>query len=163
MFMNNMTAFFKLKKILFSIVFTIFSLIFFFFAIFSLKLEKVTNVLEIACCFDNFHKATVVDKNEYISFKDEDELKGYCQNAFNAKNFDGIVLYFDKNCPFEFFLNKLSFNLSSASLIENLKVYYGYTELFNKFVVHDNKKINVQIAQREDCWILGMPLILTGF
>ncbi len=79
------------------------------------------------------------------------------------KNYEGAVFYFSKETSFNFFEDICSCTFTRASKIENMNVYYGFCTDFSKFVLHENKKVNVQLAEREEGWVLGFPLILTGF
>lgn len=42
-------------------------------------------------------------------------------------------------------------------------VIYCFTNLLNNKVKVDNRNINIQIAQKEDCTVVGWPLILGSF
>ena len=36
-------------------------------------------------------------------------------------------------------------------------------EEFDDYIWVDGKKLNFQLVQKDDGWLLGMPMILTGF
>ena len=42
-------------------------------------------------------------------------------------------------------------------------IYYGYYSNFKDYRYVDGKKINFQLAKTGEGWILGLPLIETGF
>ena len=76
---------------------------------------------------------------------------------------EGISFYFDKKYDLNYFKTLFDNNLSKETQLENLKVYYGFYKNFEDYKMIDGKKINVQLAKTEDEWVVGFPLILTGF
>ena len=74
-------------------------------------------------------------------------------------------------------INKLDFNetmslqklkkqvdfVSGKSLINGQEIYMGYSKNFDDFVWIDGKKVNLQIASIQNGYVVGIPLILTGF
>ena len=75
----------------------------------------------------------------------------------------GLVYYVSNKYNLEYFKNKFNFYLSDSSLIEERTVYYGYDSSFKDFNYINGKKINVQLVNDGSQWIVGYPLILTGF
>ena len=47
--------------------------------------------------------------------------------------------------------------------IENRDIIYGYTKFYSDFIYIKNKQSNIQIAESEDCIIVGFPIIYSGF
>ena len=150
--MKNMIAFFKCMLCLM----LIFCAVAIF--IFSFKIDAKSEA-RVILNFDNFEKSTVIKENTYVSFENKNDL---CQ-FLKTEEAEGVVLYFDKSFTINYFLQKLHYNVTSSSTVEKMKVFYGYTNDYDKFVIHDNKKVNVQIAKREEGWVVGFPMILSGF
>ncbi len=82
------------------------------------------------------------------------------KHTFDA---EGIVFYFKLNVPFQYFQKIFGSSLTNPTKVQGREVYYAYHDDFNKYVVHKNKKVNAQLAKTPEGWILGFPLILTGF
>ncbi len=74
----------------------------------------------------------------------------------------GIVYYFS-NKSLDYFNKKLNYSLTSPSNVGDRTVYYGYDKSYYDFRLIDGKKMNVQLANDGERWILGYPMILTGF
>lgn len=75
---------------------------------------------------------------------------------------DAVQFYFE-NEEIERILQKVGVRHYWESQIGDLKIYCGYSILFDDFVWVDGKKVNVQIAVREGEIICGFPVILTGY
>lgn len=76
---------------------------------------------------------------------------------------DGVVLHFSKETPLKYFQSLLNYDLSIQRNIEKSQVYYGYTSSFDGYVICNQKRVNVQLAKTSNGWVLGVPMILTGF
>lgn len=76
---------------------------------------------------------------------------------------EGLNFYYDKNTPLSFFEKNVDFIYKSNKKINDYEIYYGYTVKYNDFVNVDNKKVNFQLVNTQEEWIIGFPLILTGF
>lgn len=57
----------------------------------------------------------------------------------------------------------LKFQEIKTSEIDDIMIIYGYTPYGEKSIYLDGKKVNVQIAVRENKLIVGFPMILTGY
>lgn len=126
--------------------------------------------------FAGYEKVVVVCDEKYLDLDDNPIISGndfyHCISGEKASHFfkniksykyKGLSFYFDKSYSIEDF-NKLFNNTLMASAIKGeYTIYYGYYEDFKDFRMIDGKRINVQLADVEDNWIVGMPLILTGF
>ncbi len=95
-------------------------------------------------------------KLNYYTFQNNKEFD-------KINNYEGVVFYFSKETKLDFFEDICSFAFTQPSKVEDMNVYYGFCPDFSKFVLHENKKVNFQLAEREGDWVLGFPLILTGF
>lgn len=74
----------------------------------------------------------------------------------------GINLYFSCDLDLSYFKTKLDY-MTDKTDVEGSDVYYGYYTGYKEFEFIDGKKINVQLAKTDDNWVLGFPMILTGF
>ena len=123
----------------------------------------------------NYEKFVVVTKNENllkdcekivngdnVYFIVEKEQKDKVENL-NFSDTLGVVFYFNKNIKFNNFNRRFNYSLSGGKSIEGRQVFYGYDKNYSDFRLIENKKVNVQLVRTENEWILGYPLILTGF
>jgi len=61
-------------------------------------------------------------------------------------------------------LKKLNATLVKTECLDNgLVVIYAYTNKIKDYVEVDNKKVNIQIANNDECSVVGWPLILGSF
>lgn len=77
-------------------------------------------------------------------------------------SFDCYIFYFD----LELNANKLMENFDyiyQGGSAQDYLIYYGYCSNFKDYRYVDGKKINFQLAKTGEGWILGLPLIETGF
>ena len=106
-----------------------------------------------------------VEGYDYVQNGDEYIVEVYSDiERFYQKYSDqikGFNLYFSENV--EQIIQTLSGQIYRSQDVEGMKIYYGYTNLYNDFRYVSGKKINVQIAEQEKQVIVGFPLILTGF
>lgn len=93
----------------------------------------------------------------------------YCSLETAKKNLDllqknskGVQLYCEK-VDLDYVLKTLKAEIVSQNEIDNMKIVYCYTPFYDKAVFEDGKKINLQIAMKDEQVVLGFPLILTGF
>lgn len=80
----------------------------------------------------------------------------------DQKNIKGINLYFSCETPLSYFQERIDY-LGEKQMLGETEVYYGYYIYYQNFKWLDGKKINVQLVYTNQGWILGLPLILTGF
>lgn len=121
----------------------------------------------------SYNKLVIVSSNYVEEYKDnaiESGGKYYyffdAENEFDYEKFgniEGLNFYFDKNTPFSFFENNVDFIYKSEGEINGYDIYYGYTVKYKDFLNINNKKVNFQLVITQDEWIMGFPLILTGF
>ena len=130
-------------------------------------------VIEDISKFDKFSKALIVSEEDvelqcekvqngqdfYYIFENEKDIVQMTEKFEDVK---GINLYFDKNISLTYFSNQINY-FSKGQDVEDMEVYYGYYPGYKDFRFVDGKKINVQLVKTADCWIMGFPLILTGF
>ena len=60
-------------------------------------------------------------------------------------------------------LNKYQKYIVDLQLVDEYQIFLCYNPQINDFVIVDGKKVNVQIAIKNDEINLGFPLILNGY
>lgn len=80
-------------------------------------------------------------------YNDLENVKGF-KITFNDKDID---------------LSNLNIKFLESEIVENMQIKYGFSNYFKRSIFMKGKKINVQIAVREDSLILGTPLILSSY
>ncbi len=83
--------------------------------------------------------------------------------SLNSSNVKGIVYYFSKDKGLNYFKNDLSLTLTDKTYVCDRQVYYGYDKSYYQYRLIDGKKINFQLVCDGENWLLGYPMILTGF
>lgn len=109
----------------------------------------------------NIDKLTKNGDDFYYVFEDE-RAKYILKNLDVFTGIKGINLYFSKEEKVDYFKRKLDF-LSEKSYVEGCEIYYGFFSAYDDFEIVDGKKINVQLAKNDTNWVLGFPVILSGF
>ncbi len=86
------------------------------------------------------------------------------ENFYNSYNeiIKGFNLYFT-SLEIDQFAKKVNGQIYQSQSVENIDIYYGYTSMFKDFRYLQGRKVNIQIAVKENEVIVGFPLILTGF
>lgn len=74
----------------------------------------------------------------------------------------GLVFYYNANFTLDYFKNHLSYLMRGGDVV-GYQCYYGFAADYNDYRLVNGKKINVQLVFTGDEWLLGFPLILTGF
>lgn len=117
-----------------------------------LKADKIENI-----CFDQQIES---GDDVYFIFKNKsfDDLKTKFKNDFRGVNF-----YFNNSFSLNDFEKMLNLTFFENSKIDSYQVYSSFYEGFFNFRVINGKKINVQLVKTQQNWILGFPLIITGF
>ena len=84
------------------------------------------------------------------------------ENLGKIKDFKAIQFYFSSiSC--EELLKTLKAEILSEESPEGLRIINAYTPYFSKSVLIGNKKVNLQIALREERIVAGFPMLLTGY
>ena len=107
--------------------------------------------------FEGFE--TIKNGNDYIIKVYDDIKEFYLKNEEFIKGFN---LYF-QSLNIKDFAKKLNAQIYQTHDVEGMIMYYGYTNMYKNFEMVGGKKVNIQIAIKEDETIVGFPLILTGF
>ena len=125
--------------------------------------EIISSYNKIAIVSSNYvkdYKDNAIESGgKYYYFFDNVSLIDY--EKFG--NIEGLNFYFDKITPFSFFEDNVDFIYKSDGKVNGYDIYYGYTVKYKDFLNINNKKINFQLVNTQDEWIMGFPLILTGF
>lgn len=142
------------------------------------KILLVFLILPLALCFyfrqtdqpflsiDGIDKVCVVTKESAEDF-DSLQTAQYNYVLFNkGENADkikpeGFVLYMTKDI--ESLKSDINLMIDREESINDMQIYYGYTPLYNDFVMSNNKRINTQVVVKGDRLIVGFPMILSGF
>lgn len=74
----------------------------------------------------------------------------------------GIINYF-KKCEKRDVLDSIGGYISTVEKIDGVEIICGYAPIYNQCLYIKNKKINFQMAVKEEEIILGFPLILGSF
>lgn len=110
-----------------------------------------------------------------VYLSDDDFVEGYV----SVKNGTGVIVYCDVSsisylqqnyevCGFTIKVNKLDVDevltKIKAKDVERVMGYdYGVSPFFNKYIKTNNKTVNFQCVQSEDCVLLGVPLLLGSY
>lgn len=114
------------------------------------------------CCYADLSNE-YIKSGDYFYYKlNKEQGKEFLKTQKKYK-VEGISFYFEKNYDLSYFKNMFKSNFLHGMQIENMKVYYGFCKNFNDYKMVEGKKINLQLAQTEEEWVLGIPMILTGF
>jgi len=74
----------------------------------------------------------------------------------------GVNLYFSLEKDLEYFSQRVE-NMQQVSDIDDNCCWQGYYGGFKDFRYINKKKINFQLVQTDEGWIMGFPYIITGF
>ena len=130
---NNLSVFDRVEKVVF---------------VLSEKNENFTDVLQ--------------NGNDFYYTFDKIEAMNLLSSLDEMNGLKGVNLYFSKELSLSYFQERLDF-LGERKECEEMDVYYGFYRHYKKFELVDGKKVNVQLVFTGDQWIMGLPLILTGF
>lgn len=92
--------------------------------------------------------------------------------VFAKSNTENLVVLTDKNdeqlvliCEedLDYFLSKLNLQNYNEFFVEDRLIIEGYSSKFNKYILFDNKKINVQISVSDGMCLIGCPIIKKSF
>ena len=121
--------------------------------------EKMVMVSSVK--YDDFDDYIKNGNDYYYSFKKEDANS--LIKSLNKIDYSGLNFYFEKDTGFDYFCKIFNNSIKKASNNQEYNVFYGYYDGYNEFNMIDGKKINFQLVQTDTQWILGFPMILTGF
>lgn len=154
-----------MKKIAFFNAMFLFVLI--FVGLFATKIFDNKSIFNLC---QNYQKVTIVSHQNIDCSAEKISNGNLNYYTFNSQNLpqqnynvEGIVFYFSPQTSIKYFQKLFKSSFTKSTSIQGREVYYGFHTDFNKYVVHKNKKVNAQLAQTSEGWILGFPLILTGF
>lgn len=142
--------------------------------LFSTSLFKFENFLLFDVCGDSIEKVCFVKTEEevgisYENIKCGDKVFVSCSASVAKENLDKLL---NNSAGIEFYLSGFSaqklisetkFEEISRQNIGDLLVLTGYAPIYQDCVYIQNKKVNMQIAIRDEKIVVGFPMILTGF
>jgi hypothetical protein len=104
--------------------------------------------------------ASVANSGAYMFVGAESALGGYLVNYFGSDVIGITVFTYE---PLEQVLIKLQAKIASSEQIENTTHYFGFSPLFNNFIITKNKKTNVHIVVQENQIVIGVPVIYGSY
>ena len=141
--------------------------IFILFALFGVAVIKVNmpKVLDydrvIIISNKKLNYSNIKNGNDFYYTFDKNQTKEL--KEINICDIKGMVFYISKQYSIDNFQKQFNFLITNKSKIDEKDVYYGYDKNYHDFRIIDGKKINFQLVKSEDNWILGYPMIMTGF
>lgn len=108
--------------------------------------------------YSDFNQQDVVDCGHMkiisstTDFLEDLKSKDYLGQAIEVKNLDVLE-----------FIKKNNLDIKKVEYVDGLKIYNCYLTSLPKFVVVDNFKVNIQIAESDEVVKVGYPLIIGGF
>lgn len=73
------------------------------------------------------------------------------------------VEFYLKNISLSKLKDILDFTTLKIQTLNETIIVYGYSSFYTDYIYMDNKRVNVQLAIKNDDIIAGFPLIVTGF
>ena len=83
-------------------------------------------------------------------------------DAINLADAKGLVFYYHSSFDLDYFKKQMSY-LTRGGDVGGYECYYGYNASYGDFRLIDGRKINAQLVFNGEEWLLGYPLILTGY
>lgn len=90
----------------------------------------------------------------------ESDFKNHIQNM-KAQTI-GYNFYFS-SLNFDKFSKNFDYIYQGETFEQSYQIYYGFYSGYNDFRYIEGKKVNFQLVNTGDEWILGFPMILTGY
>lgn len=84
------------------------------------------------------------------------------QKAINEVKTQGVEFYLSSMTAEEI-LSLLKADVVGESELQGLKLIYAYSPYYQDCILQNGKKVNVQIAAKDDLVVVGFPIILTGY
>ena len=106
--------------------------------------------------FESENSLTTLDYTYVYAGKDE------AFELYKQINPKAVILFFQNLKPDDL-MKSLNMLVLKEEYINDCKIIYGYTSKYNNFRLIENKRVNVQIACKNNEIIAGFPLILSGF
>lgn len=120
--------------------------------------EKLVVVSKEPLLYQNYQ----ISGNQYYYTLSNIEGKKFLEDK-NDHDIEGYIFYFNNSFDFDNFSKDVEFLIEKNTQITNYDIYYGYYSKFDDYRYVNNKKINFQLVHNDEKWILGFPIILTGF
>lgn len=97
----------------------------------------------------------------YYTFENNDKDKIMIE-SIDKNDIEAYVFYYQPDKKLKDFSVYFDY-IYQGGAVENYDVYYGYYAGYNDFCNLKGKKVNFQLVHSDNCWILGFPLIVTGY
>ena len=133
-----------------------------------LMLVKVDNLAQLdyekliivsACQLENAGREVKNGNDFYYTLDKTDFVKfNLSQNKIK-----GLVYYINKKYDLSYFNKKFNYCIYRGGDVDGREIYYGYDKSYYDFRFVEGKKVNFQLVDDKDYWILGYPMIMTGF
>lgn len=81
----------------------------------------------------------------------------------SGSTISGECVEVEKNFGLSGIIKTLNLTIVTSRTINNKMVLEGYSNFLPTFVTSQNKKINIQIAETENSYLVGYPLILHSY
>ncbi len=133
----------------------------YFFAILlliALPLFQVQNKNLVSIC--EASEVYFVKQKGGKQYYEKQEKKDFYVNDFTKT--EGVMLKFSKDKKQEIMEN-FNVKVIKKEQIDGLNIIYGYTDFYSNFIYIKGKQSNVQIAESDDCVIVGFPIIYSGY
>ena len=88
------------------------------------------------------------------------EKKEFDQCELNE--IEGLILVFQDQ-KIDEVVSNFKLKVVKEEMIDDIRIVYGYSDLYSDFIYIDEKQVNVQLAQNDGKTIAGLPLIFSGF
>lgn len=125
-----------------------------------LSLYNISGLSKV--CFVTYDQVDGVETIETSQYNYIYCTPNEAKSLSNKINKVGVINYFEKTEKAKI-LKNIKANISMMEKIDNMEVIYGYSPLYKCSLCIENKKVNFQMAVKEDEILLGFPLILGGF
>lgn len=80
----------------------------------------------------------------------------------DLQNAEGVILNFESGDAYDI-ATRLDVKIVKEEIVDEMKIIYGYTNLYSDFIYIDGKQSNVQIVQNQGGVTAGFPIILSGY
>lgn len=160
-----MTTIFNMKRIVVFFMMVIFLIVLPFDKQSFLSLYKLNNTKQVCFVCENYEGVNIdlvenVTENggiKYLYTSKEKALLLSKELRYNS------VQFYMENISLSKLENELDLTTLKVQNLNETIVIYGYSSFYSDFIYMDNKKVNVQLAIKDDDIIAGFPLIVTGF
>ena len=97
----------------------------------------------------------------YYDFENTEENRVILENI-DKNDVEGYVFYYQLDKKLKDFTSHFDY-IYQGEAVGSYDVYYGYYAGYNDFRYVSGKKVNFHLVKTDSSWILGLPLIVTGY